>query len=99
MCDFRKSNALQRWILGVIETVHGLVLALEWNKLTNKPGGKTLKGEYRDRIYEAKMLQEAERPGARPPTDAGRQIFRRVHRKMVTSRNQTLRLYEMVSAS
>lgn len=100
MFNIRAGNAVETWVFGVIETINGLILALEWNDLTNKRGGKKLKGIFRQRMFEA--IKRGEGDGER--FDGGRDVkiengkFVRMHRKIVTSRNHTLRLYEMVSA-
>jgi hypothetical protein len=34
--NIRAGNPVEAWVFGVIEPVDGLILALEWNELTDK---------------------------------------------------------------
>ncbi len=98
MWDIRGLNAVEAWIFGVIETVSGLTQALEWNELTNTPGGKKQKGRYVARMFEDKKREdEAKNPDGQTESNLKKSAFSRMYGKIVTSRNHTLRLYEMVS--
>lgn len=100
--ELRVGNAVENWLFNAIETINGLVSAEEWKELNNTFGGKKFKGRFRKQVFEDKLkkkrdeLRRLSEDELKKALNKERNRLSRNYRKVVTSRNQGLRLYQRV---